>query len=249
MAKLDKSAREALPDEHFATLDVSGIYTITNRENGKVYVGSAVNVRKRLYNHRYHLQRGTHKSSLLQRAWSKYGESAFDFCLVEMVDDLIFLLAREQFWIWRNRSADREFGYNICPTAMSALGVVRSEETRRKLSEANKGKPARPTTEETRKKISAAHKNRSPESYANLIAAGQKANAARVNGGWMSDYHRKRLSETQLGVPKGPKSEDHRRKLSEANRGKKPSDETREKMRISRLAYIARREAASVGAN
>ena len=64
----------------------SGIYAIVNCVNGKRYVGSAVNFRRRLYGHRSHLRRGTHHNHHLQTAWVKYGHDAFVFFILEYVE-------------------------------------------------------------------------------------------------------------------------------------------------------------------
>lgn len=73
----------------------SGIYVIRNTANGKVYVGSAVNIKGRWAVHKHGLRRGKHHSQRLQRAWNKYGEAAFvletlELCCVDL------LLEREQ---------------------------------------------------------------------------------------------------------------------------------------------------------
>lgn len=56
-----------------------GVYRITCNANGRVYIGSSLSVRKRFWEHRGALRSGRHHSLLLQRAWNKYGESAFSF--------------------------------------------------------------------------------------------------------------------------------------------------------------------------
>ena len=63
----------------------SGIYAIVNKVNGKRYVGSAVNFKKRAIIHKYHLKKGTHHCEHLQRAWNKYGPESFAFVILEIV--------------------------------------------------------------------------------------------------------------------------------------------------------------------
>src|SRR5215216_6770850 len=76
----------------------SGIYQIRCIPTGKIYVGSAVNLRKRQRDHINSLRRGNHENTYLQRAWNKYGEANFDFTILEFVDasDLLYT---EQVWI------------------------------------------------------------------------------------------------------------------------------------------------------
>ena len=56
--------------------------------NGKKYVGSAVNFKRRRRKHRKSLRKGTHHSPHLQNAWNKYGEDNFKFDVLEYVEDL-----------------------------------------------------------------------------------------------------------------------------------------------------------------
>lgn len=61
---------------------IPGIYTITNNQTGTVYVGQAVNIRRRWESHRHYLTNGNHRNCYLQRAWTKYGPEAFEFNVV-----------------------------------------------------------------------------------------------------------------------------------------------------------------------
>lgn len=58
---------------------IAGIYAIRNLVNHKIYVGSAVSIYDRLYNHVWHLERGTHRNPKLLNAWRKYKISGFSF--------------------------------------------------------------------------------------------------------------------------------------------------------------------------
>lgn len=94
----------------------TGIYAITNTVNGKTYIGST----QRGFNHRWNthlsvLRRGLSDSKHLQSAWNKYGEAAFQFSIVEVVDDASVILEREQYWIdvWRARQQS----YNLADAA------------------------------------------------------------------------------------------------------------------------------------
>lgn len=121
----------------------SGIYSITH-ESGKRYIGSAVNLRGRLANHKSRLRLGTHDNPHLQSARNLYGEDAFVFEVLEECEPE-FLVSTEQWWINMLRPE-----YNIRPTASSNFGIFVSEDTRRKLSVAGAGHPV---SAETRRKI------------------------------------------------------------------------------------------------
>src|ERR1035438_8459367 len=106
----------------------SGVYQIRHVVSGKVYIGSAVNFRKRWIEHRNRLIRGIHHSRHLQHAWNKYGVDAFVFEIAELVADKADLVRVEQEHMNRRYSWKRTHGYNASPTAGSPLGVKHSAE-------------------------------------------------------------------------------------------------------------------------
>src|SRR5688500_12196815 len=73
-----------------------GIYAIRNLVTGKVYVGSAQNIRRRHGEHQRMLRRGAHENPLLQKAWNKHGTDALAFKVMLICDqnDLIFFEQR-----------------------------------------------------------------------------------------------------------------------------------------------------------
>lgn len=97
----------------------SGIYKIACTTNHKVYVGSSTDIRRRWNSHRGKLRRGTHENSYLQRAWKKYGESAFVFSVLEHTTALAL---QETVWITRLRADHRRYGFNILQVAYAATG-------------------------------------------------------------------------------------------------------------------------------
>lgn len=137
---------------------VSGIYSITS-PSGKLYLGSAINIRTRWKTHRKQLRRGIHHSPTLQRASDKYGVENLVFKVL-LICQPENLLVYEQIAI--NALKPR---YNIALTAGSNLG--------RKFG---------PQTAEHIAKRAAKHlgMRRSPETCAR-ISAGQKARFARKN--------------------------------------------------------------------
>jgi len=91
---------------------VSGIYTITNTKNGKIYVGKSRRLYSRKYQHFTALKKNKHSNSYLQSAVNKYGIDSFVFAIMEYCVEEN-LGQREYFWIKRYNSDDREFGYNL----------------------------------------------------------------------------------------------------------------------------------------
>jgi group I intron endonuclease len=89
-----------------------GIYQIKCLPNSKFYIGSAVDIHNRCQHHRRSLRRANHPNQYLQAAWNKYGESRFEFSVLEITirDDL---LEAEQNWLDNTRAFEREIGFNI----------------------------------------------------------------------------------------------------------------------------------------
>jgi len=96
----------------------SGIYQIRCIPTGKIYIGSAKNLRVRWGQHQRSLRRGLHSNIHLQQAWNRYGEASFDFTTLEIVETS-GLLEAEQIWIDRTGCAERGVGYNIFAVAGS----------------------------------------------------------------------------------------------------------------------------------
>lgn len=170
----------------------SGIYKITCIANGKIYVGSSIDVYKRACRHKVHLQRGTHVSTYMQRAFSKYGEESFQIELLETCDR-DNLLTVEQSYLDTLKPK-----FNTYMTAGSPKGYKHTEETKKRMSERLMGntltKGFRPNAE-TRLKQSLARK-------------GRKA----------SEETKRKMSEALKGNTRGkkPRSDETKARMSEA---------------------------------
>ena len=119
----------------------SGIYKITCTITGRLYVGSASNLRKRRNHHFHQLRLNRHGNTKLQRAFNKYGEAAFVFEVLELVLVRELLTAREQYWFGILKPFGAR-GFNIDRVAGSCLGVKRSAATRAKMRANRLGKPS-----------------------------------------------------------------------------------------------------------
>jgi len=98
-----------------------GIYKIES-PSGNFYIGSATNVKKRLYMHKRQLRNGTHVNSALRNAAAKYGVDGLTFTLYVCVLDRKHLRDLEQFLMDELKPS-----YNISKTADCALfdgGVI-----------------------------------------------------------------------------------------------------------------------------
>lgn len=120
----------------------SGVYCIRCTINNFTYYGSCGHkkgIGNRIYQHLYHLERGTHSSYLLQRDFKRYGEEAFEVVIVHLCppDEC---LSAEQLYIDMFGIGEDFQSYNLCPAAHNCLGRKTSEKTRALISKANKGK-------------------------------------------------------------------------------------------------------------
>ena len=84
-----------------------GIYKITNKINGKAYVGQSVHIEERWRQHK-----NQHSDSLIHQAIKKYGIDNFIFeVLEECENDKQILNAREEYWI-KHFNTIKPNGYN-----------------------------------------------------------------------------------------------------------------------------------------
>ena len=58
-----------------------GVYAIIHKTSRQFYVGSSINVEKRLIQHKSKLNNSKHHCRHLQNAWNAYGANAFEFVL------------------------------------------------------------------------------------------------------------------------------------------------------------------------
>lgn len=211
---------------------ISGVYKITCTANGKIYIGSANNLRRRWYEHRHDLKRRKHRNAHLQRAWDQYGESSFKFEIVELVMPWS-LIDRENHWLEMLRPFDHTIGFNIGKRAESGMsGRHHSPETRAKISAINAGRKLPPEQVEN---SALAHKGgkRSPETREKISAAAKLRNQSPGYFEKMSQSHKGQIPslaarEATSRLRKGiPLSDETRARMSEAQkkRYQKPDPE------------------------
>ena len=182
-------------------------------------------------NRRWCNRKGYSSQLVFNRAINKYGWKNFEHIVLfdNLTKDEANLL--EQCYIALYDTTNPKYGYNI-----SLGGSIPSEESRRKMSEAQKGEKhhyyGKHFSEEHRRKISEGNKGkkRSEESIQKMREASKGRKA--------SEETKKKMSESNPKYWLGKhRSEETRRKLSAANKGnpspmkgKHHTEETREKI-------------------
>lgn len=189
----------------------SGVYRILNIFNGRLYVGSAVDVDRRWRWHHAALGRGDHHCVKLQIDWMEFGAEAFLFEILETTGrDRASLIVREQFWI--DEFLARGEIYNSSPRAYSNAGIRHTERSRQRMSAAHLGN------------------RRSLEAHAKIIAAQtglvrseetKRRIAAALLGKRLSAEHREKIGAARRGRKTAPLSDEHREKIAAALRGRK----------------------------
>ena len=88
-------------------MKISGIYAIICLENGKYYVGSSKNIKRRKTSHFYALKNNCHDNNHLQRAYNLYGLKSFIFMIIDEIPEQD-LLKIEQKFIFDNMYLKRQ---------------------------------------------------------------------------------------------------------------------------------------------
>lgn len=170
-----------------------GIYKWTNKINGKVYIGKAVNLWGRLRSYLSHARKPNKEICQISRAHKKYGFENFQLDLLEVFPQRNkfieeYILTREKFWIEFYRSTKTEFGYNTTLFGTDRTGLSPSADTREKIRKSLLGK------------------KRSNESRERMSQAGL--------GRKLSEDWKKNIAKGGMGKVK---SAETRRKISQAN--------------------------------
>lgn len=89
-----------------------GIYKIENLVDGKIYIGSSMDLQNREYKHFWMLNKNIHDNKHLQNSYNKIGQDNFKFEVIEECDYNL-LIERENWYINQYNSNKQEFGYNM----------------------------------------------------------------------------------------------------------------------------------------
>ena len=204
----------------------TGIYKLTHKDSGKIYIGQSKHLKRRLNEHRRCEKSDDKKGSqsVVRRAIKKYSFDAFDFEIILYCQEGEYMDIMETKLI-QSYDCLVPKGYNVRDGGNK---VFMSEEGRKRVSKANSG---RIVSEETRLKLSESGK----EHYLNnprSVEWNKKLSIA-LTGKKKTDEAKSKMSE-------------HRKEFIKNNPdsvknmlGKKHSDETKQKMRD---AHMKRKE-------
>lgn len=201
-------------------MNQSGIYEILNTVNGKRYIGSAVNFKRRRREHWAELRRNVHHCQHLQNAWNKHGGDAFGF-------NILLVCAPSNLIFYEQRCIDGFCPeYNKCLVAGSTLGMKHTAATRAQMSETRQGNTyclGHVASEEARANLSKARAGKTP-------ALGMKH----------TPESRARISAALKLRPRKPASAKQKEKQSLAMSGRKLSSDHRAKLSIARVGNTNR---------
>ena len=188
------------------------VYKITNTVNQKSYIGISIREpeKDRIKDHL-----SGNGNRIIARSVKKYGKNVFTYEILEANVFDEFLPDLEVAYI-ANYNTIAPHGYNL--TSGGDNHKKLSEETRKKISEARKGKTF---SVETRKKISEANKGKK-----HTAKTRQKMSETR-KGQPCTDETRQKISQAKKG---STRTTEHLRKLSEKRKGSTLSAQTRRKI-------------------
>jgi group I intron endonuclease len=79
--------KKEIKDEYKLLKFRMGVFQIRNLTNGKIFIGSSVNLDKIWNRHKFQLEMGGHKSPELQKEWNEYGADNFIFEILEEIKE------------------------------------------------------------------------------------------------------------------------------------------------------------------
>jgi len=96
-----------------------GVYQIKNKRNGKLFIGSAKNIRGKLNSHKFQFENNLHRNLEMQTDFNEIGGEGFSFDTIDLLEpkeDLNYdytedLKMLEAMWIEKLQPFD-ENGYN-----------------------------------------------------------------------------------------------------------------------------------------
>lgn len=196
-----------------------GVYKITNLKNGKIYIGSAKEFKRRASQHASSLRNNKHQNKHLQASFWKHGEDNFLFEVLEVVDgNKGERFKIEQKWIdklIKEGKWEQTFNFKKKTVQKERSCFSKTpEETKKKMSKSQRG---RKLSEETKRKIGLAHKGKE-------ISLAQRKILSKSTTSW---WNNKLFRQNVIDKRTGSKHSEETKKRMRASQKNSWQDETR----------------------
>lgn len=224
---------------HERTAARAGVYRLIHTETGHYYIGSTIHLHRRLIKHLGDLR---HDRSLPKRMRQCFKQSSrFDlqFMEYEIIEDIEEL--RKNLQAAETKLLQEHVGKSLClnvaiDARRSALGRIVSDETKKKLSLANKGKklPADQREAAIARMLKYAKDPEMIKARAERLRGRKLTSSTKMKmsiarkGRKITDEHKKNISSSNKGKVRTP---EQRAEKSASMLGRKLSEETKAKMR------------------
>lgn len=221
--------------------------------NNKIYIGITKSVKPE--NRWGSKGQGYKTQQLFWRAIQKYGWDNIKHII--LIEDVSKIIADEceKYLIAKYQTTNPKFGYNITQggdgitgyrfseeqckqRSLQMKGHKVSEDTRRKIGEANKiALKGKTIPIEVRKKISEKNKGKKhPHTAEQDRLSSERLKGNKLHLGYkVSEESRKRMSDAHKGLPLTEAQLANLKRIHEANRGKPRSESTKQKLREAHL--------------
>lgn len=177
---------------------MQGIYKITNKINGKFYIGLSVDIKRRFNEHKSPCRFQKIKTPIA-RAIKKYGLANFSFDILELVECKSKLCEREVFWISKMKPE-----YNLTSGGDGVRDYVVSEDVKEILRDYGKKQWNSLTKVEKQKRIL---NNLKGQPKGHIVSESTRNKLRECNlGKKMSDETKSKISKANSVSMKGNKS-------------------------------------------
>lgn len=194
------------------------IYKITNKINGKIYVGKSKNPVSRFSRHIKVAETFPESDNHFQAihgAIKKYGRESFILETIEVCDDSN-VDNREIYWISELQTQEKKYGYNL---TSGGDGVHdRSEQSKQKWLDKMVG---RKLSEEHKMRISQSNIGRTiSQDVRDKISQANSGENNGMSGKTHSTITKQKMSKFQLSRPRRPLTNEEKQHLSNSLKGK-----------------------------
>lgn len=134
------------------------VYKITNKVNGKIYIGCTTKTIKHRLDMHFRQRKGYSNYTTIGRAIMKYGINNFTIEEIEKLDTKEEMFLREIYWISYYNSTDNGVGYNVskgghCGPILIGENNPSFGKKKPKLSELNKSRKGLKLSEEHKQNV------------------------------------------------------------------------------------------------